>query len=105
MRAANCRNLRQVASRGFLTILFTAAVAVTARAQSDVEEALAGSINPSTTTIYTAKSVITMDPKNARATAIAVRGDRIVAVGSLDSVCLSLASAAVASLMIPVKTE
>lgn len=93
MRAANCRNLWQVASRGFLTILFTAAVAVTARAQSDVEEALAGSINPSTTTIYTTKRVITMDPKNASATAIAVRGDRIVAVGSLDSVKKALGDA------------
>ena len=55
-------------------------------AQSDVESVLAASINPDVTTVYTAKRIITMDAKNTSATAVAVRGDRIVAVGSLAEV-------------------
>jgi len=59
---------------------------ITAYAQGDIEEAIAGLINPNITTIYNAKRIITMDDKNVSATAVAVTGDRIVAVGSLDSV-------------------
>ena len=59
---------------------------ITAYAQGDVEEAIAGLINPNITTIYNAKRIITMDDRNVSATAVAVTGDRIVAVGSLDSV-------------------
>ncbi|MCP4380564.1 MAG: hypothetical protein GY798_03945 [Hyphomicrobiales bacterium] len=36
-------------------------------------------------TVYTAKKIITMDPDNPVATAVAVRGRRIVSVGSLAS--------------------
>jgi len=57
-----------------------------AQAQSDVESVLAASINPEVTTVFTAKRIITMDEKNTSATAVAVRGDRIVAVGSLAAV-------------------
>lgn len=35
--------------------------------------------------VYTAKKIITMDPDNPEATAVAVRGKRIVSVGSLES--------------------
>lgn len=35
-------------------------------------------------TVYTAKKIITMDPTNPEATAVAVRGNRIVSVGSMD---------------------
>ena len=91
--ASRCRKRWQTANSTVLVILLIAAVAVTARAQSDVESALAGSIDLSTATIYTAKRVVTMDAKNASATAVAVRGDRIVAVGSLDAVKKALGSA------------
>ncbi len=67
-------------------LLLTASATGTARAQGDVEEAIGGLINPNVTTIYIAKRVITMDGNNSSAAAVAVSGDRIVAVGSLDSV-------------------
>ncbi len=35
-------------------------------------------------TIYTAKEIVTMNPNKPKATAVAVTGDRIIAVGSLD---------------------
>ena len=60
--------------------------AVSAQSQADVESILANSVELETTTIYTAKAVITMDAKGSRGTAVAVRGDRIVAAGSLESV-------------------
>jgi predicted amidohydrolase YtcJ len=66
-------------------ILLTASITSIAHAQGDVEEAIGGLISPKTTTIYVAKRVITMDDKNPSATAVAVSDDRIVAVGSLDS--------------------
>lgn len=37
-----------------------------------------------TLTIYVAKKILTMDPTNPVATAVAVRGDRVVSVGSLE---------------------
>lgn len=40
---------------------------------------------PTPLTIYRAKSIITMDESQPRATAVAVAGDRIVAVGDLES--------------------
>jgi predicted amidohydrolase YtcJ len=42
--------------------------------------------------VYTAKKIITMDPTNPIATAVAVRGNRIVSVGSLDDLRPWLAS-------------
>ncbi len=36
-------------------------------------------------TVYTAKKIITMEPAMPEATAVAVEGDRIIAVGTLDS--------------------
>lgn len=41
-------------------------------------------------TIYVAKTILTMEAENPRATAVAVVGDRIRAVGSLDSVIAKL---------------
>ena len=40
--------------------------------------------NPETITIYTAKKIVTMDAENPHATAAAVRGNRFVAVGSME---------------------
>ncbi|MFA5103681.1 MAG: amidohydrolase [Candidatus Margulisiibacteriota bacterium] len=42
------------------------------------------------TTVYVAKKIITMEDKKETATAVAVTGDRIVAVGSLDEVRAAL---------------
>ena len=42
------------------------------------------------TVVYTAESIITMDDSAPRATAVAVSGDRIVAVGTLDDVLASV---------------
>jgi predicted amidohydrolase YtcJ len=57
-----------------------------ANAQGEVEAALSSTINPETTTVYTARRVITMGPQGSIATAVAVRGDRVIAVGLLDAV-------------------
>lgn len=43
------------------------------------------------TTIFTASTIITMDPQRPRATAVAVRDERIVAVGNLDEVTEAVA--------------
>lgn len=67
-----------------------------AHAQGEVESVFAALVNPEATTVYTAKRVITMDTKNTSATAVAVRGDRIVAVGSLDSVKKALGNSSYA---------
>lgn len=40
--------------------------------------------------VYSARDIITMNPQQAHATAIAVSGDRILSVGSMDSVLTSL---------------
>jgi len=85
--------LVQFASRAFLTVLLTSTSTIAAHAQGDVESAIASLVNPTVTTVFTAKRVITMDAKSTSATAVAVRGDRIVAVGSLDSVKKALGSA------------
>ncbi len=42
------------------------------------------------TTVYVAKRIVTMEPGGPEATAVAVTGDRIVAVGSLDEVTRAL---------------
>jgi hypothetical protein len=81
----------RVADRTSLFICLALALTIPAHAQSDAEQALAGSIGFATT-IYTAKHANTMDPNNPSATAVAVRGDRIVAAGSLDSVKKALGS-------------
>jgi predicted amidohydrolase YtcJ len=43
-------------------------------------------------TVYTAKTIVTLDQDNSEANAIAIRNDRIIAVGDLDSVTASLAN-------------
>jgi len=46
--------------------------------------------SPETVTIYTARKILTMERGNSEATAVAVAGKRIVAVGSLDKVKAAL---------------
>ncbi len=82
----------QARSNALLVIMI--AVSLSAHAQSDAESALTNSIDFQTATIYTAKRVITMNANQPTATAVAVRNDRIVAVGSLDSVKAALGDSA-----------
>ena len=50
-----------------------------------IASSLAFNVNAQALTVFTAKKIITMEPAMPEATAVAVEGDRIVAVGSLDS--------------------
>ena len=59
-------------------------VAAQTRSLQDVAGALV--VDTGTTTIYTAREFITMDPKRPRAEAIAVRDGKIVAVGTRTEV-------------------
>ncbi|MFO1005693.1 MAG: amidohydrolase [Planctomycetaceae bacterium] len=71
---------------------FVAAIAVIANgpvfAQTESLQDFAGQLARPTdaTTVYVAKEFITIDPKNPRAQAVAVRSGRFVAVGTLDDV-------------------
>lgn len=66
------------------TATLTAAVLMgNGAAQADTEES---NKLPESVTVYVAKTIITMEPEQPRATAVAVKGDRILAVGSLASV-------------------
>ncbi len=47
-----------------------------------------------TVTIYPARSVVTLDPQNTTTSAVAVRGDRIVGVGSVEDLQAGLAAEA-----------
>ena len=66
-------------------VVVLAAFAGGAHAESgtlqDVSAAFAG---PPSLTIYTAREIVTLDPSRPSARAVAVQGDRILAVGSLD---------------------
>ena len=66
-------------------VVVLAAFAGGAHAESgtlqDVSAAFAG---PPSLTIYTAREIVTLDPSRPTARAVAVQGDRILAVGSLD---------------------
>lgn len=53
-------------------------------------DGVAPEIPVSTVTVYTAREIITMDPQRPRAQAIAVSGDRIAAVGTLEEVKAAL---------------
>ena len=83
MHVCNCTKPTLLMCAAFL--LLTASATGTARAQGDVEEAIGGLINPNVTTIYIAKRVITMDGNNSSAAAVAVSGDRIVAIHRDDA--------------------
>lgn len=61
-------------SRNFLTI-FVALLSGLVAAHAETEDSL---------TVFTARQIVTMDTTNPEATAVAVRGDRVVAVGSLQ---------------------
>lgn len=55
-------------------------------AQSISMQSLQGALAPDKVTIYVSKKIITMDEAKPLATAVAVAGDKIVAVGSLEEV-------------------
>jgi predicted amidohydrolase YtcJ len=68
-----------------LVLLFTAGV-VSAQTPSLQDLGKLAATNPGVTTVYTAKSFLTMDAKLSRAEAIAVRDGRFVAIGKLAEV-------------------
>jgi hypothetical protein len=61
-----------------------------ALADGSLNPELGGAVPAPPVTVYTAARIITMEPANPSATAVAVSGDRIVAVGTLDEVAATL---------------
>ena len=72
-----------------LTVLDTCAI--TAPAQGDLNVLITPSAADAPTRIYTARKILTMETTDPTATAVAVAGDRILAVGSLEEVKKALA--------------
>ncbi len=79
--------------RAFLRLLSGASVAALVTAQrsatastTNLQDLTGQSVPLPETTVYVARSVITMDPAAPRAEAVAVVGDRIAAVGSRDDI-------------------
>ena len=64
-----------------------------ALAQCEAARQFAAPAPPEVVTIYTAKKILTMERSNPEATAVAVAGKRILAVGSLDEVKAGLGTA------------
>ena len=62
-----------------------------ALAQGDLNVLFAPSAADAPTRVFTARKILTMEPANPTATAVAVAGDRILAVGSLEEVKKALA--------------
>src|SRR5262245_47051280 len=60
-------------------------------AQGDLNVLLTPAASDSPIRVFSAKTIHTMERANPTATAVAVQGDRIVAVGSLDQVRSALA--------------
>ena len=50
----------------------------------DVANSASSRVEDSTVIIYPAREIVTMDPAHPRATAVAVRGDRVVGTGSVE---------------------
>lgn len=81
-------NLRSAAF--LLTVAFGASQQA-ARAQGDLNALFTPSASDGPVRIFTARTVHTMEKANPGATAVAVQGDRILAVGSLEEVKRALA--------------
>ena len=62
-----------------------------ALAQGDLNVLFAPSAADAPTRVFTARKILTMESANPTATAVAVAGDRILAVGSLEDVKKALA--------------
>ncbi|MFO1477341.1 MAG: amidohydrolase [Verrucomicrobiota bacterium] len=79
--------------RIWIPLLAGALSVAPAFADGSVNEAIGNGLKAAAAapvTIYTAGKIVTMEPANPVATAVAVRGDRIVAAGSLDEVKAAL---------------
>ena len=74
-----------------LAVVWMFMSACPAAAQWQVTEQLLPAPASRGITVYTAKKILTMDRSNPEATAVAVAGTRILAVGSLDEVKANLA--------------
>jgi predicted amidohydrolase YtcJ len=91
------KGLRYKSRRGFLrgaavaaTGAFVAEAVGPALADGSLNETLAGALQTPGATIFVAKKIITMERDNPTATAVAISGDKILAVGSLDQVKAAL---------------
>ena len=73
---------------------FVAEAVGPARADGALNETIADGLGPAKATIFVAKKFITMEPENPTATAVAVAGDKILAVGSLEQVKAALGAEA-----------
>jgi predicted amidohydrolase YtcJ len=69
---------------------FVAEAVGPALADGALNETLASGLGAPAATIFVAKKIITMERENPTATAVAIAGNRIVAVGSLDQVKAAL---------------
>ncbi|WP_296706105.1 amidohydrolase [Rhodoblastus sp.] len=79
--------------RGAATVTagaFVAEAVGPALADGTLNETLAAGLGAPTATIFVAKKIITMERDNPTATAVAVSGNKILAVGSLDQVKAAL---------------
>jgi predicted amidohydrolase YtcJ len=73
-----------------LAVIWIFTAAGPASAQSRFNEQYAATVPAETVTVYRAKKILTMERSNPEATAVAVRGKRILAVGTLDEVRAAL---------------
>ena len=73
---------------------FAAEAVAPARADGALGETLASGLGAPPVTIFLAERIVTMEPANPTATAVAVEGDRIVAAGTPDEVKAALGARA-----------
>ena len=93
LKSLSFKSRRQVlrGAAGGLAGVFVAEAIGPAAADGSLGPTLGKGITPTAVTIYVAKSIITMERGNPRATAVAVAGAKILAVGSLQQVEAALA--------------
>lgn len=77
---------RQLLATLFLTLQLLAANCASAQQSPSLQDLGGLTAKPGTTTVYVAREFLTMDPKQPRAEAVAVRDGRFVAVGKLVDV-------------------
>jgi predicted amidohydrolase YtcJ len=93
LKSLSFKSRRQMlrSAAGGLAGVFVAEAVGPALADGTLSPTLGKSLMPAAITIYVAKSIITMERGNPRATAVAVAGGKILAVGSLQQVEAALA--------------
>ncbi|MEJ1937120.1 hypothetical protein WDZ92_43560, partial [Nostoc sp. NIES-2111] len=93
LRSLSFKSRRQVlrSAAGGLAGVFVAEAVGPALADGSLAPTLGKGLAPGAATVYVARSIITMERGNPRATAVAVAGGKILAVGSLEQVEAALA--------------